>query len=195
MRISALDKKWFNSSLKSLHRRVQREFYKHRQSSKWRTLKRKFKKLKRKTIKSFYSKFVCDLKKSDPGKWYKMAKRIGAVDNMNTGEIKVEQLEGLDNKTCADMIAGSFAAISNEYEPINHHSLPCYRPVEKPPQVEEHVVYGKIKQLKNTKSTFNIDLPNKVRQEFSVDLTPPVTDIINTSLGCGNMNMSHQYPK
>ena len=104
-----------------------------------------------------------------------MAKRISAVDEMNAGEITVEQLEGLDNQTSADMIANSF-------EPINYHSLPCYRPVEKPPQVEEYVVHDKIKQLKNTKSTFNIDLPNKVRQEFSVDLTPPLTDIIITSL-------------
>ena len=43
--------------------------------------------------------------------------------------------------------------------------------------------------MKNTKSTFNIDLPNKVRKEFSADLTSPVTDIINKSLRVG------EYPK
>ena len=32
---------------------------------------------------------------------------------MNAGEIIVDQLEGLDNKTCAEMIAQSFATISN----------------------------------------------------------------------------------
>ena len=61
VKISGLDKKWFNPSLKSLHRKVQREYYKHRQSSKWRKLRRKFKKAKRKSIKSFHSKFVTDL--------------------------------------------------------------------------------------------------------------------------------------
>ena len=33
-----------------------------------------------------------------------------------------------------------------------------------------------------TKSTLNIDLPNKLRNEFSVELTGPVTDIINSCL-------------
>ena len=144
---------------------------------------------------------MSDLKQTDPGKWYTMAKRIGAVDQMNTGDIVVDQLEGLENKTCADMIAQSFATISNEYTPINLDLLPCYLPAQKPPHVEEYAVYEKIKQLKNTKSTFNIDLPNKVRKEFSVDLTPPMTNIINSSLeegvspNCGNMNMSHLYPR
>ena len=132
---------------------------------------------------------MSDLKQTDPGKWYTMAKRIGAVDQMNTGDIVVDQLEGLENKTCADMIAQSFATISNEYTPINLDLLPCYLPAQKPPHVEEYAVYEKIKQLKNTKSTFNIDLPNKVRKEFSVDLTPPMTNIINSSLEEG------VYPK
>ena len=108
---------------------------------------------------------------------------------MNTGDIVVDQLEGLENKTCADIIAQSFATISNEYTPINLDLLPCYLPAQKPPHVEEYAVYEKIKQLKNTKSTFNIDLPNKVRKEFSVDLTPPMTNIINSSLEEG------VYPK
>ena len=182
VKISTLDKKWFNPSLKLLHRKVQREFYKHRQSTKWKRLKKKFKKMKRKAIKSFYSKFVTDLKQSEPGKWYKMAKRIGAIDQMNPVDIKVEELEGLDNKSCAEMIAKSFASVSQEYSPISLESLPSYRPIQKPPQVEEFSVYEKINKLKNTKSTFHIDLPNKVRKEFSVDLTPPLADIINTSL-------------
>ena len=116
VKISTLDKKWFNPSLKLLHRKVQREFYKHRQSNKWKNLKKKFKRMKRKAIKSFYSKFVTDLKKSDPGKWYKMAKRIGAIDQMNSGEIKVDELNGLTNKESAEIIAQSFASVSNEYE-------------------------------------------------------------------------------
>ena len=193
VKISTLDKKWFNPSLKSLHRKVQREFYKHRQSQKWKRLKRRFKKLKRKAIQNFYSKFVKDLKQCEPRKWYKMANRIGACDQMNSMEIKVEELDGLDNKTCAEVIAQSFASVSNEYSPINLDALPCYRPTQKPPQVEEHIVYEKINKLKSTKSTFKIDLPNKVRKEFSVDLTPPLTDIINTGLMEGTYPLLWKY--
>ena len=82
-------------SLKVLHRQVQREFFKHRQSKKWRKLKSKFKRRKRKAVKLFYSKFVNELKDTDPGRWYKMAQRIGAVDQMNEGEVSLEQLEGI----------------------------------------------------------------------------------------------------
>ena len=109
-----------------------------------------------------------------------MAKRIGAIDQMNTNELKVEELEGLDNKSCAEIIAQSFASVSQQYLPIDLTALPCYRPVQKPPDVDEFSVYEKINRLKNTKSTFNIDLPNKVRKEFSVDLSTPLTDIINS---------------
>ena len=64
VRVSTLDKKWMNPSLKALHRQVQREFFKNRQSEKWKKLKGKFKRQKRRAVKSFYSKFVNDLKES-----------------------------------------------------------------------------------------------------------------------------------
>jgi hypothetical protein len=84
IKISSLDKKWMSPNLKILHRRVQREFVKHRKSKKWRKLNKTFKRLKRKAIQSFYDNFVSDLKKTNPGKWYQMAKKIGAVDQMNS---------------------------------------------------------------------------------------------------------------
>ena len=104
-----------NPSLKSLNRQVHREFFKNRQSKKWKKLRSKFKRKKRKAIKSFYSKFVNDLKESDPGNWYKMAKRIGAVVQMTGQEISVEELEGLGNQKSAEIIAQHFASVSNEY--------------------------------------------------------------------------------
>jgi hypothetical protein len=39
-----------------------------------------------------------------------------------------------------------------------------------------------LNKLKNTRSTLEIDLPNKLRKEFSVELTTPMTDIFNTCL-------------
>ena len=105
VRISSLDKKWMNPSLKILYRQVQREFFKNRQSKKWKKLKSKFKRKKRKAVKTFYSEFVHELKESDPGSWYKMAKRIGALDQMNGHDIAVEELEGLSNQESAEVIA------------------------------------------------------------------------------------------
>ena len=182
VQISSLDKKWMNPSLKALHRQVQREFYKNRQSNKWRKLRGKFRRKKRKAVKSFYSKFVTELKQTDPGAWYRMAKRIGAIDQMNGQDIVVEELEGLNNAESAEKIAQHFAAVSNSYSPLNINKLPCYLPAERAPQVEEHDVYLKIKKLKNTKSTFCIDIPNKLRKEFAPELSSPLGDIINSCL-------------
>ena len=68
---------------------MQREFFRKRKSPKWKKLKAKFKKEKRKSIKQFYSEFVTDLKKSNPGKWFTMAKRIGALDQMSMVKLKL----------------------------------------------------------------------------------------------------------
>ena len=80
IKISSLDKKWMSPKLKLLHRKVQREYFKNRKSPKWKKLKKKFKKQKKAAVRTFYSNFVTELKNTNPGKWYKMAKQIGAVD-------------------------------------------------------------------------------------------------------------------
>ena len=69
-----------------------------------------------------------------------MAKKIGSFDQMNQGEIKVESLLNFNNIQCAQKIASHFAAISNEYSPIDTNQLPSYLPALPPPQVEEHQV-------------------------------------------------------
>ena len=135
--------------------------------------------MKRKAVKTFYSEFVSELKVSDPGKWYAMAKKIGAVDQMNEGEIKVESLSALSNLQCAEKIAEHFAAISNEYSPVDNSQLPCYLPAPPPPQVEEYNVYLRLKRIKKTRSTLPLDIPDKLRQECSPLLAGPLTTIIN----------------
>ena len=169
-------------TMKILLRQKQREFLRNRKSLKWKRLDRKFRNLKRKSVKQFYSKFVSDLKISDPGKWYQMAKRLGSVDQMNDGHIVVDDLIDLTDQESANKIAEHFAAVSNSFNPIDTLDLPCYLPSQLPQQVEEYRVYQKLCQLKNTKSTLNIDIPNKLRKEFSAELSKPLTDIINASL-------------
>ena len=60
--ISNLDRKWFSPELKQLHRKLQREFYSNRKSTKYKRLKCKFKQMKRKAVKSYYSDFFGSLK-------------------------------------------------------------------------------------------------------------------------------------
>ena len=181
-KMSNLDREWMSPELKQLHRSMQREFFKHRKSQKYKKLKSKFKKLKRKTVKCFFSKFVSDLKSTDPGKWYNKAKQIGAVDKMSKGDIQVQSLSHLNNAQCAQKIAEHFASISHEYSPVDTHQLPCYLPAQLPPAVDEYDVYNRLMKTKKTKSTLPIDIPDKLRQECSPHLAAPLTDIINHSL-------------
>ena len=52
-KISTLDQKWMTPHLKQVHRTMQREFCKHRKSQKYKKLKANFKRLKRKSVKTF----------------------------------------------------------------------------------------------------------------------------------------------
>ena len=181
-KMSSLDKDWMSPQLKQLHRSVQREYYKHRRSEKYKRLKAKYKRLKRKSIKNTYSDFVTDLKLTNPGKWYSMAKKVGAVNKMSEGGIQVESLLEYNNEQCAQKIAEHFSSISTEYSPVDVTQLPCYLPALPPPQVEEYQVYQRLCRIKKTKSTLPIDIPDKLRQECAVHLAAPLMNIYNDCL-------------
>ena len=106
-----------------------------------------------------------------------MAKKLGAVDQMQNGDVKVDSLEHLSNSEAAQKIAEHFAEISNEYAPVDVGQLPSYLPAQPPPQVEEHVVYEKIKSQKKTKSTLPIDIPYKLRRACAAELAAPLTKL------------------
>ena len=169
---SYLDKKWMTPQLKNLNRKIKREFFKNRKSSKCKKLKKKFKKLKRRTVQNFYSEFVSELKVSNPSKWYSMAKRLGAEQNSRDGELHVECLKGMDNQQAAEEIAEHFSKISQEYSPLERDKL----------KVDENEVAERLFKLKCRKSTQPIDLPSKLRKQFPCELSVPMADIINSCL-------------
>ena len=117
---------------------------------------------------------MTELKHTNPGEWYKIAKRIGAVDKSANSDIFVESLKGLNNEECAQIIAEHFASISNEYLPVDNSKLPTYLPATKPLQVSELEIYKRLKKQKRTKSTLTVDLPDSLRLEFAAELTGPL---------------------
>ena len=46
-------------------------------------------------------------------------------------------------------------------------------------------MYQKLQRLNSTKSTLPIDIPARLRKEVSVELSKPLTDIINSCLSEG----------
>ena len=111
-----------------------------------------------------------------------MAKRLGAEDNHNENELKVESLNGLDNQQSAEKIAEFFSKVSQEYSPLNLNELPAYLPAGKPLQVDQMEVADRIYKLKNRKSTQPIDLPSRIRKDSAYELSIPLTDIYNSCL-------------
>ena len=149
-------------------------------------MKKEFKMKKKRAIRNFHSSFVTELKFSDPGKFYEMCKKIGAVDDINDGALKIQCLDGLSDRESAEAVAQHFAAISNEYKPVDLTVLPAFLPALPPMQFEEYEVYEKLKLLKTTKTTLPIDIPGKLRKEVAVELTAPLTHIINTAMATGH---------
>ena len=133
--MTSLDKTWFSPILKLKYNEMQNEYFKHGKSEKWRKLRSNFRRSKRKASKSFYKEFVKDLKVTKPGQYHKLAKRIGAINQQNGGDLKIECLEGLDPQLQVEAVAESFAKVSNEYNPIDLQKLPAYLPAEEPPQI------------------------------------------------------------
>ena len=111
-----------------------------------------------------------------------MAKKIGAVDQMNNGNTEVECLEGLSNKQGAQLIAEHFASVSNQYSPLDNKQLPTYLPAQAAPQLSQVEIYERINRQKKTKTTLPIEIPHKLRKEFLPELTAPLTHIINECL-------------
>ena len=177
-----------NPQLKNLLRKVKREFYKKRMSPKWKKIKKRYKESKRKTVQNFYSNFVKDLKITNPSKWYSMAKRLGA-EQSSGGDLTVECLAGMSNQQSAEKVAEFFSQVSQEYLPLDVSKLPAYLPAQQPMQVSESDVAMRLLKLKMRKSTQPIDLPSKLRKQFSNELARPLTDIINSCL------KNYQYPK
>ena len=127
IQISSLDKKWMTPALKQLHRKVKREYFHHKKSLKWKKLKSKFKKMKKRTVRKFYSNFVEELKHTTPAKWYTMVKKLGLNQSSDQDDLKVESLIDKDNKEAAESVANFFASVSQEYLPRDNTFLPSSR--------------------------------------------------------------------
>ena len=72
--ISSLDKKWMTPHIKQLLRKVQSEYLNKGKSPKWRKLRSEYRKLKRKSVRAYFSKFVTQVKATDKHKFYMKVK-------------------------------------------------------------------------------------------------------------------------
>ena len=130
---------------------------------------------------------------------YAALRKLGArpgEQQTNTFTLQSHQDRGLSSRESAEIIADYFATISQEYEPINidNFSPNIKHFLSQPnmadvPILEEYQVYKKLRKAKKPNSSVKGDLPKRVVQEFSCELSAPVTVIFNSIL------KNFQYPR
>ena len=179
---SPFDKKWFTPSIKYIHRKKQREFFKHRKSQKFISLQKKFRQMKRANIHNYYTNLAVKIKSTNPRNYFQIIKMLSGTQDASGSDWDIDELRNLTASAAADKIADHFSAISCSYQPVQLDSLPAYLPAPLPPQVTELQVYQRLSKLKSTRSTFPIDLPQKLRKEYDIFLSRPLTDIYNSCL-------------
>ena len=98
-------------------------------------------------------------------------------------------MANLIERMAAEIIADHCATISQDYDPIKVDNFPpnIRQALSQPdmsvvPRLEEYQVYKKICKAKKPNSTVEGDLPKKLVQEFSCELSSPVTVIFNSIL-------------
>ena len=180
--MSSQDKEWMHPELKDLYVKMSKEYFKNRKSAKWKRLNVKFRREKRKAVRGMHSdEFAGKLIRGSHSDFYRQVRKVGGLKSANK-KLFIASLEGKSDEECAQAIGQEYSAISTAYSPVDTSSLPAFLPAQLPPQVDELQVWDKLKKLKKTKSTFPIDLPEKIRKEFSYELTKPLMDIVNSSL-------------
>ena len=138
------------------------------------------------------------LRESDPGKGYRILKRMGSLpgDDTDDGSFSLPGhiIEGLSYKQLADRIAQYFADISQKYPPLNINNLPI-RVIKKLrniisilgyPVISEKLVMEKIKSAKNTRGGVRNDIPCKLLKKVCHAFLKPVTQIFNTIVRTGD---------
>ena len=117
--------------------------------------------------KSYYKKEIGKLKKSDPKKWLYWVKRLVSQDQSKEQEVVVEDINYLSKEEQVEIIADSFAKISQEYEELKKSDiqLPFFAQ-EDIPIISVKNVEKILKELKLYQSTTKEDIP-KSRIEAS----------------------------
>ena len=138
---------------------------------------KKFKQMKKSSIRNHYQNLTEKFKTSNPKKYFRVMKEICNPNHQNI-DFLPEVLQNSTPIERAEKIANHFSMISQSYEPVNLSKLPSFLPAQPPPQLSEYDIYQKIKKLKVSQSSHPIDLPSKLRKEYDIFLTLPLKDIL-----------------
>ena len=193
------DNPFITEDMKILKRNIMREYEKRGKSPKYCNLKDSFQQKKEKEIVKYTEKVLDDVKNGNRQSTYSALRKLGVRpgdQSCNTFNLPAHVDKNLTASQSAQIIANHFAAISKDYEPISMDNFPpkmkaelIFPDLSVVPNLEEYEVFNKICKAKKPNSTVPGDLPRKIVQEFSCELSTPVTVIYKSIL------KTFQYPR
>ena len=145
--------------MKKLDRLIKREYRKHSKSMKYQRLKDSYDKKFKTAANDYFDKSVRTLLEDDPGTAYQCLKRLAAQpgDHPDEGNfiLASHQDANLRPEQSIERIAQHFAAISQEFAPLDYNLLPpdVKAKVDQPfienevPELPDHDVYEKVKKI------------------------------------------------
>ena len=207
MKISSQDKPFITAELKKIDRKKNREYTKRGKTEKYKQLEKQFQAKYKMEAHKYLNKNIDALRDTNPGKAFSILKKMGAQPgdcvDANTFTLPDHESENLSEEQSAERIAVHFAAISQEFPPLDIARLPARVQTklecqDSPPVVTESEVYSKIKSAKKPRSGVPCDLPKPIVEEFSPELTTPACRIINSIAKTGEWpdqwKMEHVVP-
>ena len=186
-------------NMKILKRSILREYEKRGKSLKYFEMKNSFEQKVKLEVAKYKLKIFDDVKYGNRTSTYSALRKIGVRPGdktSNTFYLPSHIDKNLSASQSAEIIADHFAAISQDYEPINLQNFPpnmkaafLQPDLSVTPRLEEFQVFEKICKAKKPNSSVPGDLPKKIVQEFSCELATPITIIYNSIL------KTFQYPR
>ena len=190
---------YITENIKVLKRSIQREYEKRGKSVKYFHLKSSYDIKICNEATKYKDKIEDDVRTGNRSCAYSALRKLGVrpgETSSNTFILPTHLDNNLTSLQSAEVIADHFAAISQDYNPINLNDFPpkMKESLAEPnilvvPQLYEYEVFKRICKSKKPNSSVPGDLPKKLVQEFSCELTTPVTIIFNSIL------KTFQYPR
>ena len=195
--MSNTDLPFITDRLKILDRQKKREYRKHKKSDKYLKLKSEYDELFRKTSKQYFDNLISKLLECKPGQAYSLIKQLGArpgeTNDRTSFNLPSHVENGLSAQQSANKIAAHFAAVSQEYSPIDVSRLPPAVQVKlseqvslsEVPRVSEYQVWEVLSKIRAPKSWVPGEIPGRLIKEFSPELAFPISIIFNDIIETG----------
>ena len=183
---------WFDNKLESLCLSKSIEYQKNGRSVKYKELCKRYEcQLKEAKSKYRAKNLESTLDAKSARKAFSALKRLSG-GNTETSTFLLPGHEHLSNEEIADTFAAFFSEISNEFPPLNLEDLPkrvqnrlmCVDDFSIP-QFKEDDILRKLMKMKIPNSSVPGDLPPKILRQVLIELTPPLTRLVNSCLRSG----------